>query len=112
MFVANAVRALHIGIVGAYCCAPFAGPTAVAIHLAAGPWLGAHWAMNDDTCCLTLLEMKLRGAKSCKDSFVFSVVSPLYKPKWHGPTHKKVVWAAATALWMVSVCRAARTIRK
>lgn len=38
-----------------------------------------HWMLNDDTCILTILEKKITGNTDNKKSFIYSVVSPIYK---------------------------------
>lgn len=42
------------------------------------PFIEVHWLLNDDTCCLTVLEKYLRGIDD-KDCFTNKILSPIYK---------------------------------
>lgn len=42
------------------------------------PFLELHWLFNNDVCCLTELEKKLRGVDN-NDSFINKLLSPIYK---------------------------------
>lgn len=58
---------------------PFTGGLhALIVHIASSVSILFHWVVNNDTCCLTLLENKLRGVES-SSSFINGVVSPIYK---------------------------------
>jgi hypothetical protein len=102
---ATIVRILHILIIALYCVAPFTNSDPLLVlHLFTGPFLWFHWITNNDTCSLTLLEMKLRGIEECEESFFWSVVSPLYKPQCDD-LGRQFIWIASIALWLVTVSK-------
>ena len=42
------------------------------------PFLELHWIFNNDICCLTELEKKIRGINN-NESFINKLLSPIYK---------------------------------
>ena len=102
--LANIVSILHVAFITFMLLAPFSPfPTAVWAHAVIVPFLLFHWAVNDDTCFLTLVERKLRGLEHNDLSFFHSLVSPIYKL----PNHVvgKGVWVITIALGLISWCR-------
>jgi hypothetical protein len=55
-------------------------PISIALYLTVLASLKLHWYLNDDTCALTLLECVITG-KPKSNSFIHSIVSPVYKIK-------------------------------
>lgn len=98
--VAGLVSALHLAFVVFMTWAPFSGNRmALVMHLVVTPLLWLHWALNDDSCALTLLETKLRGVDS-SESFMHSLVSPVYKVR--DADMRTVCWLASAGLWAVT----------
>lgn len=98
---AGLVSALHLCFVVFMAWAPFSGNrAALVMHLVVTPLLWVHWSLNDDSCVLTLLETKLRGVDSSQ-SFVHSLVSPVYKVR--DADMRAVCWVASLALWAVTL---------
>lgn len=99
--VAGLVSVLHLVFVVFMAWAPFSGNRmALVCHLVVTPLLWLHWALNDDSCALTLLETKLRGVDNSQ-SFMHSLVSPVYKVK--DADMRSVCWVSSVALWLVTV---------
>ena len=74
------VRLLHGLLVLFMIVAPFTNNCEwVFIHSIGVPFLYIHWVLNNDTCALTEVEKILTGKKSNTDTFIGSVVSPVYK---------------------------------
>lgn len=95
------IRALHLALLGFVALAPFtSNRTLLVLHVLLVPFLWLHWALNDDTCALTLLENRLRGVSS-EQSFCHALVSPVYKIR--DGTARAVCWVASVALWLLAV---------
>lgn len=86
LLAANLVRVLHLILIAFIIIVPFYSffghfekmwPFYV-LHLTLGLSLLVHWHYHNDACFLTLVECKLRGIEP-NQSFVHSVVSPVYK---------------------------------
>lgn len=102
----GAVHAIHLAIVAAVVAVPFLGNTQwLALHAVFVPFLWLHWALNNDTCALTLLERTIRGVPE-SDSFVHRIVSPLFKLGGVSDREtRRAVWWASLALWLVTMAR-------
>lgn len=102
---ANIVWLIHLAFIAWYVITPFTNNAPMLVlHFFTFPFLAIHWLTNQDTCSLTLLEMKLRGIEDCKESFFWSVVSPIYKPQTDD-TGKQLIWIASIALWLVTLVK-------
>jgi len=62
------------------------------------PFVFFHWAINDDTCALTLLESSLTG-KEQKDTFFGRLMSPIYKID--NQTSDQMVKSILFSLWLL-----------
>ena len=103
-FAANLVRIIHVLIVVAALVVPFVNDdTLLSAYVFLIPFLWAHWLMNDDSCALTALECRLRGLESDGESFIYSVVSPVYKIQ--DDQVKTMAWGVSLVLWCVAVYR-------
>lgn len=101
---ALAVRVLHLAVVAFVLLAPFSHDAfVIRMHVWLVPFLWMHWALNDDSCALTLLECKLRGVPADK-SFVHSLVGPVYHV---GQTSASwLAWTASLLAWCTAMARA------
>lgn len=103
--VANLVWLIHMAFILWFVITPFTNnKPMLVLHFFTAGFLWLHWLTNRDECSLTLLEMKLRGIEDCKESFMWSVVSPIYKPRTDA-TMRQVIWVASIALWLVTVSK-------
>jgi hypothetical protein len=98
------VRLLHVFFVGFMIYAPFSSnPAFVLLASFVYPFLFLHWLTNSDACFLTIVEKRLRGLDTDSDSFINSIVAPIYVLE--ETSMKKVVWIVSLCLWGVSVYR-------
>jgi len=77
----NIVRLLHTFIVVFTIITPFIPNipwTYLLLHVTAVASLLLHWILSNDACFLTLVECYLRGVPD-SESFIHSIVSPIYK---------------------------------
>lgn len=105
-FLANVCWILHILFVLWVLAVPFTdNEPMLVLHLMVMPFLWLHWAVNDDTCALTLAERHLRGVSS-DDSFFHNLVSPVYKIK--DDDLRVVCWWFSVGLWLVTLSKVLR----
>lgn len=98
--LANLVKLLHVLFIAWVVITPFThSKPLLVLHLIIVPFLWLHWAVNDDTCALTILECKLRGVDSSR-SFFHRLVSPVYKIS--NADAKSMAWAASVVLWLLT----------
>ena len=73
------VKIIHLALILFVLITPFFNSIPLLIiHIATVISLLLHWSVNNDTCFLTLVEAKLRGINN-SESFIHSIVSPVYK---------------------------------
>jgi hypothetical protein len=73
------VRIIHIVFVIFMILSPFSkSKDIVLIHVILVPFLFFHWVTNNDTCALTELEKFVCKKKVNKETFIGSILSPVY----------------------------------
>jgi hypothetical protein len=93
------IRFIHILFTTFVIITPFSGiNTALQLHFFALPLLLFHWITNDDTCFLTYVESLLLG-KEKEDTFINSIVSPIYT------VSSKEIWCICILLFCVTYIR-------
>lgn len=99
--LANVCWLLHVLFVLWVVITPFtSNEPMLVLHMFIMPFLWFHWAMNDDTCALTLAERYLRGVDS-QESFFHNLVSPVYKIQ--DDQVRSASWVISLVLWLITV---------
>ena len=76
--LANVIWTIHLLIVLSVIFIPFFGnEKLLKTYIIIVPFLFFHWATNNDTCFLTVLESNLRGLDK-KDTFFQRIMEPIY----------------------------------
>lgn len=102
-FLANLIWVLHMFFIVWFLVTPFTNnKPMLALHFVGGASLFVHWALNQDTCAMTLLEQKLRGVE-CQETFFHNLVSPIYKIS--DDQMRPLVWIVSVALWSVTATK-------
>ena len=81
--LANLVRLIHIFVIAFVILTPFIPKMhwcVLTIHIVGCISLLFHWYLQEDACILTIIECSLRGVP-ITDSFMYSLVNPVYKIK-------------------------------
>jgi hypothetical protein len=107
-FAANIIWLLHLLFVLWVLITPFTNSEPMLIlHLIMMPFLWMHWWINDDTCSLTMIEMKLRGleygTEDAQKSFFYNLVSPVYRIQ-DGDV-RSVAWLLSLLLWLITLTK-------
>lgn len=81
--VSNLIFCIHVLLVLFIIVTPFikVEPFIMLLHCFAIPSILLHWTLNDNTCCLTLLEQAFRKNCSRDELFFHRLVGPVYKPQ-------------------------------
>lgn len=61
------------------------------------PLMCLHWYLNNDVCALTEMEKFLTNKKNNKDTFIGSILGPVYEPK------SDDVLKITLVLWMITL---------
>ena len=79
---ANIIRFLHIVLILFVLLVPFTNNVfLIIINLVIIPFLFIHWITNNDVCFLTDIEKKLRNTTKSSQTFIGSLVGPVFKLK-------------------------------
>lgn len=96
------VRTLHILFIAWMVYAPFSkNETMLVFHAIVSPFLMLHWILSDDGCILTHIEKHIRGLEHTSQSFIHSIVAPIYVID--DTTLKPIVFATTIGLWMITL---------
>lgn len=103
------VRALHVLFIAWMIYAPFSNNEEMLVfHAIVAPFLMLHWSLNDSGCILTQVEKHLRGLQDDSQSFIHSIVAPIYVID--DRTLQPVVFATTIALWLITLSRIDRAM--
>jgi hypothetical protein len=98
------VRCVHIALIGWMIWAPFSNHTeSLIMHAIVAPFLMMHWLTSNDTCALTVLEKHLRGLDDDGQSFIHSIVAPIYVIP--DSSLRSCVFSSTIVLWFVTLHR-------
>lgn len=65
------------------------------------PFLFYHWLLNDDTCFLTVIEKRLTGKKKNDETFIGSIISPIYKMESNRLNN--IIKSICIILWLIVI---------
>jgi len=78
--LADLIFLVHVAVVAFVVLAPFLATGATLVFAAFAIFcILLHWKLNDSTCCLSLLESKIRGVEK-GGTFMNRLVEPIYTP--------------------------------
>lgn len=102
MIISWFIRVLHILFIAWMVWAPFSGNEDMLVfHAMISPFLMLHWVLNDSGCILTQLEKRVRGLKQDSQSFIHSIVAPIYVIDDN--TLKPCVFMTTIVLWLITL---------
>jgi len=71
------------------------------LHAITAPFLMLHWTLNNDQCALTVVEKHLRGLEHDHQSFIYTIVAPVYVIP--DESLKKFVFVSTFVLWLITI---------
>lgn len=96
------VRTLHILFIAWMIYAPFSkNETMLVFHAIISPFLMLHWILSDSGCILTHIEKHIRGLEHTSQSFIHSIVAPVYVIDDN--RLKPFVFASTIGLWLITL---------
>ena len=100
---ANFIRFLHILLMVFLLLTPFSNNIyLLKISLLLIPFLMLHWITNNDTCALTEIEKYLRGTSYSYDTFIGSLVGPVFMLDNIDQISRYIIYLVSTILWLIS----------
>ena len=97
------IRLIHYLVVAFFVLAPFTDDQRIlTFHFIAVPFLILHWITNQSTCALTEIEKFLSGKVHDEETFIGSIVAPVYK--FQSPENfDMVLWLVLILLWLYTL---------
>jgi len=99
IFAANIIRVLHFLLVAFLILAPFTKDSLIILtNIVLIVSIMFHWAVNNQTCCLTICEKILRGKELDSETFFGNLVGPVYSAN-----ETSITWIFMSILLVFSI---------
>jgi hypothetical protein len=96
------VKLIHILVILFIVITPFIGNNyLLLIHFIVTPFIILHWLLNDNTCCLTIMEKVLAKDKNYK-GILSKIIEPVYDFKKNNESYSILIYAATFVFWSIS----------
>lgn len=91
---------------------PFLGSNfLLVIHFIIVPFIILHWLVNDNTCCLTILEKMLSKDENYK-GILSRIIEPVYDFKKNYSSYSHIIYITAIMLWIITIMRLYKSYSK
>lgn len=103
------INILHIIVIIFVLCAPFSGSNyLIFMHTIIVPFIMLHWVLNNNTCCLTVMEKFIRekayGTEAKDEECIsYKFIAPIYDFKKNNEAFSYFTYVATFSLWSISV---------
>lgn len=101
------ITLIHLLLVIFICVVPFLNMNyLLLLHVIIVPFIILHWALNDNTCALTLAEKHLTkivyGDVDEEECFTCKLINPVYDFKKNYETFSVIIYCITIGLWLIS----------
>lgn len=99
---------IHIMLILFVVITPFFGNNyLLLLHLIIVPFVMMHWFVNDNTCVLSIIEMKIRekigyGYDNRTECFTCNIIDPIYDLRANYDNYSTFIYIITFSLWCVS----------
>lgn len=98
----NIITIIHTLIILFILVSPFLGNNfLLIIHFIIVPFIMLHWIINDNTCCLTVLERMLSKDKNYK-GVLARIIEPVYDFKKNYNSYSTLIYILTILLWSIT----------
>ena len=103
------INILHIIVIIFVLCAPFSGSNyLIFMHTIIVPFIMLHWVLNNNTCCLTVMEKYIREktygtTPSDEECFTYKFIAPIYDFNKNHKAFSYFTYITTFSLWSISV---------
>lgn len=103
------VKLFHAATVAFIVCVPFTNKTdLLKLHAIALPVIILHWILNNNICCLTLIEQSMRNSMygnnaSEQQTFIGQFIEPIYDFKMNNEDMSSLIYGITITLWLISI---------
>jgi hypothetical protein len=102
------INIIHIIFILLIIIIPFSSSNYLLImYILLVPFIILHWVLNENTCCLTVLEQNIRnkttGLKiNKKDTYIHKLIAPIYDLKKNNQNLSTYIYTITIILWLLS----------
>lgn len=103
------INIIHLIVILFVLIAPFSNSNyLLLLHAIIVPFIILHWLLNNNTCCLTLMEKYIREKNTgtnCKegDCFTYQLVAPIYDFNKDHEAFSTFIYVLTFSLWFISI---------
>lgn len=103
------INIIHLIVIIFVLATPFSNSNYFMIlHIIVVPFIILHWILNNNTCCLTVMERYIRettmGTKINKeDCFTYQLVAPIYDFSKEHESFATIIYILTISVWLISV---------
>lgn len=103
--ILSLVRLIHFLFILFVVLVPFIGNNYfLLLHFIIVPFIMFHWILNDNTCCLTVVEKLLANDKDY-ECITCKIIEPIYDFKKNYNAHSNIIYLVTTLLWLIATYR-------
>ena len=100
---------LHMLLILFIICAPFTNSNFILVlHFIITPFIILHWLLNDNSCCLTLVEKFIRKKiynQDDEDCLTCKLIEPIYDFKNNYAKFSAFIYIVTGGLWIISASK-------
>lgn len=103
------INIIHLIVIIFVLATPFSNSNyLMLLHIIVVPFIIIHWILNNNTCCLTVMERCIRestmGTKiNVEDCFTYQIVAPIYDFSKEHETFATIIYILTISVWLISV---------
>ena len=103
------INIIHLTVIIFVLTAPFSNSNyLILLHAIIVPFIVLHWLLNNNNCCLTVMEKYIREkntGKSVKEEecFTYQLVAPIYDFNKNHQAFSTFIYILTISLWSISV---------
>ena len=103
------INIIHLIVIIFVLAAPFSNSNyLMLLHIIVVPFIILHWLLNNNTCCLTIVEKYIREKNTGttieeNDCFTYQLVAPIYDFNKNHQAFSTFIYISTISLWFVSV---------
>lgn len=103
------INIIHLIVIIFVLAAPFSNSNyLILLHIIIVPFIMLHWLLNNNTCCLTVVEKFIRqktiGTEvKQEDCFTYQLIAPIYDFSKNHESFSIFIYILTTCVWLISV---------
>lgn len=103
------INIIHLIVIIFVLATPFSNSNyLLLLHIVIVPFIMLHWLLNNNTCCLTVVEKYIRQKTISnkineKDCFTYQIIAPIYDFSKNHETFSTFIYILTISVWLISV---------